>query len=167
MHGHLERIQLGTPYPLIVERVRGMLMDPRLRGQTELVVDATGVGRPVVDMLRQARLNPKPISITGGMSPGYEGGEWRVPKRDLVGVLQVLLQTERLKFAANLPAVPTLVQEMMAFKVAISTAGHDSYGSWREGAHDDLVLACAVACWYAEKPQPRRSTYAGMSYTVG
>jgi len=30
-------------------------------------------------------------------------------------------------------------------------AGHDSYGAWREGAHDDLLLSVALACWAAEK----------------
>ena len=27
---------------------------------------------------------------------------------------------------------------------------HDSYGAWREGQHDDLVLAVALAVWFAE-----------------
>jgi hypothetical protein len=31
---------------------------------------------------------------------------------------------------------------------------HDSYGAWREGAHDDLVLAVAVAAWYGEHYSP-------------
>jgi hypothetical protein len=34
--------------------------------------------------------------------------------------------------------------------VNISTA-HDSYEAWREGDHDDLVLATALACWRAAK----------------
>jgi hypothetical protein len=32
-------------------------------------------------------------------------------------------------------------------RVKISTAGHDSYSA-REGAHDDLVLAVAMAVWF-------------------
>ena len=27
--------------------------------------------------------------------------------------------------------------------------GNDTCQAWREGDHDDLVLAVAVACWYA------------------
>ena len=27
---------------------------------------------------------------------------------------------------------------------------HDSYAAWREQAHDDLVLAVALACWWGE-----------------
>lgn len=35
-------------------------------------------------------------------------------------------------------------------KVNVST-GHDSYEAWREGDHDDLVLAAALAAWKAHK----------------
>jgi len=28
---------------------------------------------------------------------------------------------------------------------------HVSYGAWREGTHDDLVLATALACWAGER----------------
>jgi len=45
-----------------------------------------------------------------------------------------------------------LVQEFLNFLVKIDPlTGHDSYGAWREGQHDDLVLATAVACWYGER----------------
>ncbi len=159
---HLERLKLGTSYPAVAERVGAMLATPELRGRTALVVDATGVGRPVVDMLRRLALKPVPITITGGDKASHDAGGWRVPKRDLVSVVQVLLQTERLRFAAALPTVPTLVQELLAFRVKISAdTAHDSYGAWREGAHDDLVLAVAVAAWYGEhqpRPLPRPTT---------
>lgn len=156
---HLERLKLGTPYPAVAERVGAMLATPELRGRTTLVVDATGVGRPVVDMLVRLQLRPVPITITGGDKPTTDGSGWRVPKRDLVGAVQVLLQTERIRFAAALPTVPALVQELLAFRVKISAdTAHDSYGAWREGAHDDLVLAVAVAVWYGERYiPPRRS----------
>ncbi|HEU4700686.1 MAG TPA: hypothetical protein VFS40_15990 [Gemmatimonadales bacterium] len=148
---HLERAPLGTSYPTIVARVRGLMFDPAIRGQTALVVDATGVGRPVVDMLREAGLKPIPVTITGGDAVSRDGAGWRVPKRDLVGAVQVLLQSQRLKFAAEMPLVSTLVAELKAFRVKVSEQGHDSYGAWREGSHDDLVLALAVAAWYGER----------------
>ncbi|MEO7474682.1 MAG: hypothetical protein ABIY46_05050 [Gemmatimonadales bacterium] len=156
---YLERLPLGTPYPAVVRHVAGLLERPELRGCTQLVVDATGVGRPVVDLLTQERLSPVPVTITGGDQVSYERG-WRVPKRDLVGAVSVLLQTERLKFADAIPAVPTLVQELMAFRVKIDPlTAHDSYGAWREGSHDDLVLAVAVAAWWGLRwtgPDPAR-----------
>ncbi len=32
---------------------------------------------------------------------------------------------------------------------------HDSYGAWREGTHDDLVLAVALALWAGERQEVR------------
>jgi len=83
------------------------------------------------------------------------GDDYRVPKRDLVSTLQVLFQAGRLKVAGDLPEARTLTEELLNFKVTINAkTAHDSYESWREGIHDDLVLAVALACWHAEKHKP-------------
>lgn len=153
---HLERLPIGTPYPAQVARVKALY--DHLKAETKttphLVVDQTGVGRPVVDMLRAAELRPVAIFITGGDAVSREGRDYRVPKRDLVSVVQVLLQSERLKIASSLKEAATLTAELLAFKVSISLKGHDSYGNdvgpWRENPHDDLVLAVALAAWYGE-----------------
>ena len=151
--GYLKRLRLGTPYPAVADHVIALLETAPLKGQTQLVVDATGVGRPVVDMLRQRGLTPVAITITGGDSVTYDRG-YRVPARDLIGSVQVLLQTDRLKFAAGIPAVPQLVQELLAFRVKINPlTAHDSYGN-REGQHDDMVFAVAVAAWWGQRWQP-------------
>jgi len=36
---------------------------------------------------------------------------------------------------------------------------HDSYSHWREGDHDDLVLATALACWFREWWNARWETH--------
>jgi len=54
-------------------------------------------------------------------------------------------------FAPVLPEAATLVQELLAFQVKLTPQGHDTYGTWREGNHDDLVLAVALTCWYGEQ----------------
>lgn len=153
---HLERLPIGTPYPAQVERIKAL--HDRLNKATGtpplLVVDQTGVGRPVTDMLRGTGLHPVPVTITGGDAVHTTADGLRVPKRDLVAAVQVLLQGERLKIAKALPEASTLTAELLAFKVSISLKGHDSYGNdvgpWRENPHDDLVLATALACWYGE-----------------
>ncbi|MBI3977167.1 MAG: hypothetical protein HY331_03170 [Chloroflexi bacterium] len=154
---HLQRWPLGTTYPAIVEDLRAMLGQSPLAGRSVLVVDGTGVGRAVVDLLRSARLGAPllPITITGGNVVTTDGAQRNVPKRDLVGVLQVLLHTRRLLIGQDLPEARTLVGELLGFQVKITDAGRDTYGAWREGAHDDLVLALAVACWLGEQPVPR------------
>jgi hypothetical protein len=79
-----------------------------------------------------------------------------VPKKDLVGVLQVLLQARRIAVASTLPAAATLVEELLAFQVRVTAAAHETFGAWREGRHDDLVLAVAVAAWAGEHMAPPR-----------
>jgi hypothetical protein len=39
----LERLELGTPYPEMVERVVRVTRSPELEGRCHLAVDATGV----------------------------------------------------------------------------------------------------------------------------
>jgi hypothetical protein len=149
---HLERL-LGQPYPAIVARVTTVMAQPPLVGQrTHLVADATGCGRPVIDLLHQAKLHPMAVTIHGGDQVHRDGRHYRVPKRDLVGSLQVCLQTERLKIAKDLELAPTLVQELLSFRVKIDPAtAHDAYSAWREKDHDDLVLATALCTWWSEQ----------------
>ena len=61
---YLQRIPLGTPYTRVVERVGQVVRHPRLYGRCRLVVDATGVGAPVVDLLKAARLECPPTAVT-------------------------------------------------------------------------------------------------------
>ena len=39
---------------------------------------------------------------------------------------------------------------MAAMRVRQTPAGHEQYGAWREGEHDDLVFAVALAHWGAK-----------------
>jgi hypothetical protein len=150
---HLYRWPLWTPYPRIVTDVRGLLDRPPLqRASAALVVDATGVGAAVVDLFQHRRLGVRlvPVTITSGAEAHEATEGWRVPKRDLVGVVQVLLQHRRLRIAQALAEAETLLTEMEGFRVQISAAGRDTYGAGPEGTHDDLVLAVALACWWGE-----------------
>ena len=38
--------------------------------------------------------------------------------------------------------------------VTIGERGRVSYGRSREGEHDDLVIATALACWRAQRKEP-------------
>jgi hypothetical protein len=152
---HLQRYQLGTPYPAIVADVGRILqLEPLCKHNLTLAIDGTGVGVAVTDLFLQANLHADlhPITITGGDQVTRDGQAYRVPKRDLVGVVQVCLQTSRLKIASALPEAATLTAELQNFQVKITDAAHDTYGAWREGTHDDLVLAVALALWIGSQP---------------
>jgi hypothetical protein len=164
---HLERYALGTPYGeqmdsvvALVERIKEKIKDrakqdwpnqyrPR---QPELIVDATGVGVGVVEMLKDRGLRYRAVTITAGFSEATGGGTYHVPKRNLVSRAVAPFEGRRLKIARSMSLVPELVHELENFKVKVNlTTAHDSYEAWRESDHDDLVLALALACWWAEQ----------------
>jgi hypothetical protein len=155
----LERVELGTPYPEVVERVVKVTQSSELAGRCHLIVDGTGVGRPVVDLLRLARPGcpVMPAVITSGQRESLCDGYYGIPKRDLIVGLQVLLQQGRLYIAGGLKYGPALATEMAAMEVKVSSAGREQFGSWREGTHDDLVFAVALACWGAGKVCPEET----------
>jgi len=151
----IRRFELGTRYPAIVEQVTGLMQRPEL-GKATLIIDATGVGRPIVELFEKAGLRPVSIWITGGDSVNRSGREWRVPKRELASVLQALLQSSRLKFARELRWAEALREELSTFRAKINIdTGHASFEHWRERDKDDMVLALAMACWYAERMADR------------
>jgi hypothetical protein len=152
---HLQRWPLGTSYPQIVADTVALFRRPPLP-DSSLVLDATGVGRAVIDLFRQAvrdgmKAHVLPVTITGGERPHYAAGVWMVPKKELAGVLQVLLQRQRLK-VAQLPERETLLKELRTFRVKVKvTTDNESFEAWRESDHDDLVFAVALPCWLGER----------------
>ena len=153
---HLHRWKLGTPYSAIVADLAALAKRPPLPGAT-LVVDATGVGRPVVELIERAGLSLRvcPVTITGGLTAGMgNDGSCHVPKKDLVAVMQTLVQFRRFHIAPTLQHAANLGRELQMFRVKVTVAGNETFEAWRERDHDDLVLAVALACWYGKDQGP-------------
>lgn len=148
----LERLPLGTSYNEITARVLALGKSLHLKGKCSVVLDETGVGAPVFDMLRYEAppFELAGITITaGGMPSTTSYQRYRVPKMTLITGLQVLFETDRLKIASGLREGATLVKELASFESKISLSGNEQAESWRSGTHDDLVLATALGCWWA------------------
>lgn len=150
---HLERLPLGTPYTEVVERIRAVADELWDTPPMTVVVDATGVGAPVVDLLQRSgiRCPVAPVLLTSGDAARQEGNYWKVPKRDIVTRLQVMLEQRELRIAAAIPEAATFVKELQAMRVKTGLSGREQTGAWREGEHDDLVLAVGLACWWLER----------------
>lgn len=148
--GYAHRFPLHTPYPEIIESL--VQICGRIPGTYQVIADATGVGRPVVDMMRAAGLPVIGVIITAGAGASHqdkETGYWKVPKRELVTRAQTYMQTGRLKISSKLKLADVIVKEMLAFKMKISTtSGNVSFEAWREQAHDDLVLMLCLGVWW-------------------
>ena len=145
----VERLPLGTPYPAVVERLQALVR--RLGGKCCIIVDGTGVGAPVVDLIRRARMGCDicEVTITGGehASSGGSGGRWNVPKQDLVTGLQMMLEQGELRIARKLKEAGQLVKELTDMQATSRKTGRVRLGADGCGQHDDLVMALALACW--------------------
>ena len=150
---HLERLPLRTPYPDVVRRVETVAGGVRAKtgNSPELYVDATGVGTPIVDLLRDgapAVRSVIAVYFTHGdrRTETSEGGRKRVSlgKAWIVSRLQALLQTGRIHLPETSEA-RALAQELLDFEIRVDENANDKYGAFRVGTHDDLVTALGLA----------------------
>jgi hypothetical protein len=158
---HAERLPLGTGYPEIVEYVSELLMRPPLRTACYLVIDESGVGRAVGDMFDRAGLKAVRVNITAGIDVSQPDitnpRRWSVAKTLLISGVDARLHTGGLRFAAALSEATTLAEELKDFRRHLTAAGRATYQA-RVGKHDDLVLAVAIALWWAEERRKHWST---------
>jgi hypothetical protein len=158
----------GTAYPAIVDEVCLLLTELPLRGRCSLVVDATGVGRPVLDLFDQATRENRldfwsdEVTLTGGEKEGERGRT--VPKFEIVRSVEVLLQTKRLRVVPTIPLADVLRAELENFRATVTLTGRVRLEAEGTG-HDDIVMALAMAVW---KPKwtgsPRRRLQDGTLY---
>jgi len=154
----LQRWPLRTPYQTIAEDVakRVAVLSGNTANEVSLYVDGTGVGTAVVEILRQQEAIKvmgerfKIVTITAGREVTQVTGGWHVAKGELVSVAQVALQRGRLNVAPRLPEARTLRDELGTFEVTLTEAANATF-SHRDGKHDDLVLAVALALWGARQ----------------
>lgn len=160
---YLKRFALGASYPRIASDVAALWRQPPLAGSL-LGVDQTGVGRAVVDWLRleMAETCLVPVTIVAGHTVSEHDG-WHVPKKDLVACLQVLFGNRRIKISKQLDDAALLATELQNFRVKITAAANETFEAWREGQHDDLVLAVAIAVWIGENLSVPHNAFGGTS----
>jgi hypothetical protein len=154
----LKRWALGTSYVGIVDDLKGLIEGNGRLAQCHLIVDASGVGRPVVDLLRNAKLPVAkivPVIITAGYNQSMAPDGYRhVAKSILIHNMKLLMEQQRLKFAKALKETKTLVRELENYRTKITPAANETWSA-REGCHDDLLLAVAIATWFGEKAMRR------------
>jgi len=156
---YLQRLPLGLDYPTIVERVielmgRAPLCGGENQKPAELVIDETGVGRPVGDIFAASGLKPIRVSIVPGSEVTPQGNDrWNVAKSILISNLDALLNTGELKIAAGLAEADAIKAEFQDFRRKLSETGKPTYGA-RVGRHDDLLFAVAIGCWWLCRPPP-------------
>ena len=165
----ISRIPLNTKYPLQAKIIIDLISRPPLLNNCELVVDATGVGIPFLDILEEQGAEPIGITIHGGTAVTVaEGGRrFRVPKGDLIAAAQIIIQQRDLEVMKTAmgaakgkkDALPVDWDELSTQLLNYQTkrkpeTGHETYDA-REHEHDDIVLALALAVWRRRPPGGR------------
>lgn len=156
---YLERLPLGTPYPRVAQRVAEIEGQVRSKtGETPIVyLDATGVGQPVVDTLRERLpggwVVPVYFTYEDRRVETREGDGVRVSlgKAHMVSRLQTLLQNHRLHLPHTREA-EALTEELLDYEIRVDERANDRYGAFRVGTHDDLVTALGLATQSEETP---------------
>jgi len=147
----LYRFPLGTPYTELVRRIEDGLKRRSL-SLCRVAIDATGVGAPVVDLLKaaigQSRLYA--ITITGGSSVGGTTHDPHVPKRDLIANTSLILEQRRLRISTALDETEALVEELHGYRRIVADSGQERYDA-AGGLHDDLILALSLALWIGDR----------------
>jgi len=145
---HLERLPLGTPYPDVARRVGQLaegIKERTGRRPSKLYVDATGVGQPVVDLLREYGVRSVGVYFNhGDKRVEVSRQQVNLGKAYLVSRLQSLLQSGRIHLPRSDEA-QVLAQELMDYEIRVDQDANDRYGAFRVGTHDDLVTALGLA----------------------
>ncbi len=155
---HLESPPLGTEYLTVAQRALDVTRHARVKGRCTLVPDVGGVGAPVLEVLRRTQLNERapivPVVITGGQQVVNNNGTYSVPRTVLMDRLEYLLRVKKLRLAAG-PLTEQLVKELMLLEREVRESGHVAFRTPTSTAHDDLVMATALAVWQAWETHQR------------
>jgi hypothetical protein len=115
-----------------------------------LAIDETGVGRPVVEEFQLAQLPAQicPIYITAGHAATFDSHQlsFHVPKSELVSTLIAAMDEDRFAFSQGIREAEVILNELRNFRTKITAHQHEVFLA-REGQHDDIVLATAMAAW--------------------
>ena len=162
----------NAPYTQVAEIIESRMGHIDLRNSCDLLIDGTGIGAAVVDLLREKGLNPNPIVFTGGgqvrevtvqfgtvfkSSPGQLNPlriirERHVPKADLKAAGKILMEQERVSVVPGLRWGEEFKAQMLAFRGKVNErTGRKKYEADSEDDHDDMVVAYLMIAWWMLK----------------
>jgi hypothetical protein len=129
----------------ITDRVRAMTGE-----RPEVYVDSTGVGGPVVDLLRErvqsGVIVPVTFTARDRRTESWEDGYLRVSlgKARMVSKFQAMLGSGRLHLPRTREA-GVLTKDLLDYELRVEEDGHEKAGAFKVGTHDDLVTALGLA----------------------
>lgn len=162
---------IDKPYPELVEYVAKVVGMRDLSNNSDLVVDATGVGEAVVDIMIRAGLAPIPILVTGGtevrrvyadagavfaqppgstrLAPLRVLKEIHVPRDDIIAAGGVMLEQGRIRIARGLKWAAEIKKQLDNLPLNKKPLREEDRGPVEvEEVHDDFAFAFCLLCWW-------------------
>jgi len=162
---HLDKV-IDTRFTEVCRIINVITEHRDIKNNHDLVIDGTGIGEVVIDILRENYLIPVPIVFTGPgqvrevfssfgkvFGNGFTGAqvlkEIHVPKEDLVAAGQNIVQQGRLAIAPGLKFEDDFKRQMLMFRGKVNEKTRNvSYNANTEEDHDDLVVCFLMGAWW-------------------
>jgi hypothetical protein len=148
---HLER-RPRENVPQLVARLETLLpalpTESRVEGNP-LALDTTETGKPIVDMIRNARASCALHSVAIAEKTSTNLWCHEARERDLFANVSLMMQAGTLRIARDLPLAGSLERALAAVRIDVTPTSASLAPPRRE--HDGLVMALAVGAWIAEK----------------
>lgn len=164
----LQMIEKMT-YPDLARYIKRLDLNADLHGNNDLLVDSTGVGEAVCDMMEDIGLSPIRVMFTGGDTSRITGTrnangfmsrmQVNVPKNELVDTLQMALQERRLRLAEGIPFEQDIRKQFSHFVGVMSKSKNIIYNNDSDDVHDDIVCAMALIVWHFMQSDGARSDF--------
>lgn len=114
------------------------------------ILDATGVGVAVRDILAAKGIRLMAITITSGNSITRLGRKINISKARMIGKFLGAFDAGKLHINPAMPILPLLEKEMLGFRAELSAQGNTKFEA-EEGENDDMLMSLAQAVWYGEE----------------
>jgi hypothetical protein len=160
---------MRKPYPDLRDYLFDLKGQVELSKNSDLLIDADGVGEALIDMLNEKGLMPIPILATGGnkvtqtfapmgqifgkpdgkLHPMRARLELHVPKEDLVGAGRKVLEQHRFRVPPHLKWAEELDRQLVHFtgpKDKRTQLVH--YNADDPNVHDDFVTLFLLGAWW-------------------
>lgn len=102
-----------------------------------ILMDSTGVGDPVYDMVRKRGMKVE----------GYKFNN--TSKEHLINKLSAAIENQEISF----PDIQVLIDELVIYEYEITQSGNIRFNA-PEGKHDDCVISLALATWHTLNKRP-------------
>lgn len=156
-------------YPDLARYIKRLDLNAELHGNNDLLVDSTGVGEAVCDMMEDIGLNPIRVMFTGGDTSRITGTrasngfmtkmQVNVPKNELVDTLQMALQERRVRIARGIPFEADIRKQFSHFVGVMSKSKNMIYNNDSDEVHDDIVCAMALVAWHFMQSEGARKDF--------